>query len=261
MVDEKKAPAPVEEKAPLGLDEVVKMMLAARDAGAVQRYEKHGQFQFRPAISGEVIVTEIDGEVETKQVAKDGQFVITGPAGETDAIDGTKFGARYQVVSSGLCQPAPGVGEVEAFEYGGDSFTFVAPRGEPMVVNSGDMVATTGTDDDVYRIKRSVFDATYRLKPMLTMFKTPDGKPWGLWAKGHLPVYDFTNAVFRQAEHCDWAAYLTKEDYPHEFVQAYIRPIKSVALTPAVDGGTVCCVWGWGGEAAPDAMPVTAVRW
>jgi hypothetical protein len=134
----------------------------------VQHYEKYGEYRFRPAVAGEIVVTEIDGEEETRQVAKDGQFVITGPAGEEYAIDGIKFGSRYQVTGDGVAVPTPGQSDCYAFEHVGQGFTFIAPWGEPMIVREGDMIATTGDDRDVYRIKRTVFDATYRLAETVT---------------------------------------------------------------------------------------------
>jgi hypothetical protein len=57
----------------------------------------------------------------------------------------------------------PANGSCHAFEYEGQAFAFEAPWGERMIVNPGDYIATpTIGSDDIYRIERNAFLATYR---------------------------------------------------------------------------------------------------
>jgi peroxiredoxin len=54
-------------------------------------------------------------------------------------------------------------GVVEGFEYEGEPFTFTASWVEAMLCEKGDMIVhpIEGTPDDIYRIARKEFDATY----------------------------------------------------------------------------------------------------
>lgn len=241
----------------LTLEDVGTKMLEARDTNKVMRYEKFGVFAFRAAEPEEIITTEAGGAVETKNVAKSGDFVITGPAGEQYIIGNAKFGERYQVVSldgsgGGMATPKPGSAEVDAFFYKGESFTFIAPWGEDMYVADGDIIATPG-EKDFYRIDPKVFADTYRMKPTFQFAWAVDSKPWAVWTEGHFDLKGFAAAAERHREGIPWDAALAHAE--HGYICAERSDMFGVG-TP-----TPVTLWRWCEKEDHGAKPVTAIRW
>lgn len=134
-------------------------------AGSVKKYSKYGTFDVTFSPVEQEVVTSINGEVETKNTAKVGDAIVTGPQGEKYVLSVDKLKSRYTFVSrskngvekwkaNGTCYATP---------YHGKTFTFKAPWGEDMLCKSGDFICSTSTDgSDVYRIEKTVFLSTYR---------------------------------------------------------------------------------------------------
>lgn len=60
-------------------------------------YRKQGEVRAEIAKGGEEVVTVLaDGSTETRNIAKEGDAIITNPGGERYIIDGVKFGKRYE---------------------------------------------------------------------------------------------------------------------------------------------------------------------
>ncbi|QDJ96388.1 hypothetical protein Xoosp13_202 [Xanthomonas phage Xoo-sp13] len=133
-------------------------------------FKKTGTFDARKGKAGELIVTTIDGEDETKKTVKDGEIVVKGPKGEMYVISETKFRERYEVDEdpTDSYKKYKTKGLIRAYEYKGNTIKFMASWDEEMLCKSGDYLATpiSSKDDDsvpeVYRIERSVFDETYK---------------------------------------------------------------------------------------------------
>ena len=140
----------------------------ANENNKVNLYKKCRRVSARSAVEGEVIVTIIDGEQETTNTAKKGDMVVrTKKSGAEYIIGGDKFRERYTICDedeNGYSDYDP-IGETYAFKYEGESFTFVAPWGEDMIVNDGDYICAIDPDDleDIYRIEKGEFEDTYRV--------------------------------------------------------------------------------------------------
>lgn len=129
------------------------------------KYKKVGLVSVRKAVDGEIVVTIIDNVVETENKAGSNHVVVRGPKGELYTMSMDKFKARYVVdkpVTNDFQDYTPS-GTCIAFKYLGDSFKFIAPWSEEMLVCSGDYLATTEPSiPEVYRIEKSAFEKTYR---------------------------------------------------------------------------------------------------
>lgn len=64
-------------------------------------FRKSGVVFARPASLGEVVVTSIGGEVETRNFAKDGDWVVTNQTGESYIISSDKLQSRYEKIGDG----------------------------------------------------------------------------------------------------------------------------------------------------------------
>lgn len=137
-------------------------------AGAV--YEKSAAVEARPAVPGEVVITETRDGVETRNTAKAGDYVLRNGtvAAEQYILSGKKLATRYL-----LLEPAAGggwakykaTGECSAVRYDGQDASFVAAWGEEMVLKHGDFLCIPlPAADEVYRIAAAEFGETYRLK-------------------------------------------------------------------------------------------------
>lgn len=131
-----------------------------------QLYKKFGAVACRLAIVGESIITNIAGEQETQNTAKEADVVVRGALGEEYILSLEKFSSRYNIdkpVHSHyqLYEPC---GTCLAFEYRGEPLQFMAAWGEAMIVQPNDFLATTSEDvPEVYRIERNAFFSTYKL--------------------------------------------------------------------------------------------------
>ncbi len=139
---------------------------AALKSNKVRLYRKKANVVIRPAVAGEVIETRIDGERETVNTAKAGDYVVRGVKGEQYLITPETLANRYGPPASepdaqGFRQYGA-QGLVHACRYEGPRATFVPPWGEEMVVNPGDYIGTTALGSDhFYRIEQDAFGTTY----------------------------------------------------------------------------------------------------
>jgi hypothetical protein len=132
----------------------------------VRRYRKAANVAIRPAVPGEVVETWIDGQRETVNTAKAGDYVVRGVKGEQYVITASVLESRYgpaqtEATAEGYRQYAA-TGTCYAFRHDGEPFRFVASWGEEMIVNPGDYIGTTDLGSDhFYRIEQDTFAATY----------------------------------------------------------------------------------------------------
>lgn len=130
----------------------------------------------RPAVEGELIVTQTADGIETKNVAKDGDIVLknaTG-AGEEYVVSGAKFQKRYvkimpefvlEIDNNPTWTAYLPVGQVNALEVteNNNPNDFIASWGEKMTCKVGDMLAMpVGSAPEIYRIARDEFFQTYK---------------------------------------------------------------------------------------------------
>ncbi len=148
--------------------DVGKKFEEALRADKVSVYRKCGEHDIRLAVPGEVVDTVIDGELETTNTARQGDFVVRGRKGERYIITAETLRARY---GEPISPPDPegyrrypGTGLLYAFRYEGAPFRFMAPWGEEMIANPGDYIGTHAIGSNKFwRVEKSVFAATYIL--------------------------------------------------------------------------------------------------
>jgi hypothetical protein len=131
----------------------------------------------RPAQSGEVVVTLIEGEGEETRSppAKPGDMVVRNrcPAtgNEEILVAAATFAERYEgptgpVDASGWRPYRPRGAPMRYLivDEADGAFTFTAPWGEPMVARPGDAIVRTPQDPaDTYRIAAAAFACTYEI--------------------------------------------------------------------------------------------------
>lgn len=145
--------------------EVVDLFKARMQQRMVKKYNKFGTVEARLAKMGEKIDTIVNGKKETTNTAKNGDYVVKNPSGEQYIISGDKFNSRYQLQNRSIGWSLyNATGSCWAFKYEGPKFTFEAPWGEDMLVETGDYIAVAGIDnlDDIYRIEKNSFKQTYK---------------------------------------------------------------------------------------------------
>ena len=131
-------------------------------------YEKFGEVAFAISTHDQEVVTEINGEIETKNIAKTGDFVIEGISKEIYVLTPDKFYKNYEVVYTET-PLTPGVAKVKpqprfAAQWNlEDQLVFTAAWGEKMICNEGDYLVAPQDFSEVYRIEKSVFEKTYRI--------------------------------------------------------------------------------------------------
>lgn len=134
--------------------------LKALDAEKVIFYNKVGDVQAAKALVETRVVTIIDGEQETVNTAKPGDYIVTGARGEKYVLAPEKFENRYKHKGGNVWSATGGC---YAVQYEGPTIAFKAPWGEDMICNDQDYICSTVlTGDDVYRIERLAFLETYR---------------------------------------------------------------------------------------------------
>lgn len=132
-------------------------------------YEKFGKFNFEVSQNIQEVVTLIDGEVETTNIARIGDYIITGVSGEKYVLTLEKFVKNYEVEEfyhpelKGIAKvkPQPRFAAQWHIE---EQLVFTAPWGEEMICNQGDYLVAAQDFSEVYRIEKSVFEQTYKLK-------------------------------------------------------------------------------------------------
>jgi hypothetical protein len=139
---------------------------------ALLKYKKSGVIQVKEVTPGTEIQTIINGQLETKNIAQEGDFLVTNSTGEVYLLSTSKLNDRYTFL--GKSEYGPDVelwtarGIAWAIQYTGDeSFTFKAPWNEDMLCNPGDFIVSPvrGQYTDVYRIEQSIMDVTYKQIP------------------------------------------------------------------------------------------------
>lgn len=130
------------------------------------------QFYLGP---GEVqVVTEIEGDKETVNVARHGDVIVCGVKGEMYVVSGKKFGELYDVTEEdgsgdvvAVARPQPRcvarVTEEAMRAVGTETLVFTAPWGEDMVLRAGDVLVREGEGSacGYYRVESGAFDETY----------------------------------------------------------------------------------------------------
>lgn len=141
------------------------MFAFVQTLGTPKLYKKFAIVEARKATIGEHIVTEINGVVETTNTVKEPSVVVKGMIGEEYIININKFNKLYETSEKELTesyQPFQAKGEIYAVSYVGEDMEFIAPWGEKMLVCEGDMLNTK--EGDIYRIEKTAFAKTYKLK-------------------------------------------------------------------------------------------------
>jgi hypothetical protein len=135
-------------------------------------YEKTAVVSIREVQPGEALETVLaDGRVETKNVAKEGDHVVTNPDGEQYFISAQEVADRYTDLGDGRYQAK---GACRAFPNPtGDEITIIAPWGEEQHGGADAMVAVLYDPaqpdvigSDRYIIGGKEFKNTYALKPV-----------------------------------------------------------------------------------------------
>ncbi len=141
-------------------------------------YEKYKIIYARKAIAGEEIKTYTSDGLETKNVAKEGDFVVknTTDAQEMYILTKEKFEKRYTFSKKlddiwNIYQP---IGKIKAvlvnsallksLKITGSEFYIITSWGEEMIVKKGDYLVSPMEYNEVYRIASKEFFETYKLK-------------------------------------------------------------------------------------------------
>ena len=121
--------------------------------------QKTATISARPATAGEEISTIMkDGHVETKNIAKAGDFVVTNPDGERYIVAGDKFLKKYLPTDNPTIYK-PNAGPVQAMPLTED-VKFKAPWGEEIAIKKGGVLVKYGPGD-IAGIQPEEFRGTY----------------------------------------------------------------------------------------------------
>ena len=114
----------------------------------------------RVATKEEIVETVLDGVVETTNVANEGDYIISGLAGERYIVRAEKFNKLYESTDSkgGYKTKPDSIKAVEVKE----EISFIAPWGSEMIALPGDFIAFR-SNSDAYRIEKDEFEKTYEL--------------------------------------------------------------------------------------------------
>lgn len=129
-------------------------------------YCKFGTIQFAIATHDQPVDTIINGQLETTNTAKQGDYVVVGASGECYVLTPDNFKNKYKI--SDLQEDQTGTAEVKgepryAVQWSGDTFSFVASWGQSMICNHGDYLVSDTSFSEVYRIEQDVFLKTYKI--------------------------------------------------------------------------------------------------
>ena len=142
-------------------------MVELLKGSTLKNYKKSGKFTFEIATETKEVVTEINGEVETKNIANSGDYILTGVAGEKYVLKPETFAKRYAAVltttKDGIVSGnAVAVGQCWGLEFIGESIEFESPWGDTMIIHEGDMLVSPDEEiSQAYRIEKEAFKATY----------------------------------------------------------------------------------------------------
>lgn len=114
-------------------------------------------FDFEVATEPKEIITLIDGKQETKNMAKPGDYIITGTKGERYIISADKFNGRYDIVDNkAKTKPV----KILAKMWNTNNVQFMASWGEKMIIENGDFLVNN--NNEFYRIEKEAFFNTYQ---------------------------------------------------------------------------------------------------
>jgi hypothetical protein len=115
------------------------------------------KLKYRIAKKGEKVDTIINGEKETQNVTKDGDYVIIGVKGENYILSPDKVKEKYTIVDDETIATKPV--KIKAKLYTGKDIQFKASWGENMILKSGDYLVKN--NDEYYRIEKDAFVELY----------------------------------------------------------------------------------------------------
>jgi len=131
-------------------------------------FEKTVVVEAREVFIEEEVKTIVgDGFLETTNIAKPGDFIVTNPTGEQYILGAKKFASRYEKTSVAGFYKARGRIRAVLNPYGTD-IEILAPWGEPQFGDAQCLLATSVDDLDTpigtdrYIIEAAAFVATYR---------------------------------------------------------------------------------------------------
>lgn len=128
-------------------------------------YCKFGTVQFAIATHDQPVDTIINGQLETTNTAKQGDYVVVGANGKCYVLTPDNFKNKYEVID--LQEDQTGTAEAKgkpryAVQWMGDDFSFIASWGQPMICNQGDYLVSDINFSKVHRVEQSVFLKTYK---------------------------------------------------------------------------------------------------
>ena len=153
-------------------------------AQADNLYRKLTEVAAREAIPGEMIITVVNGTIETvNTVPDDGQAYIVvrniavGTSNESYFMNANKFAERYNpsgkkvsidAVAWFIAAPK---GKVLAVQYSGPGFEYPRHTGALMRIADGDFLCVAESDplDKIFTIDQAVFAKTYALDSLFTL--------------------------------------------------------------------------------------------
>jgi hypothetical protein len=112
---------------------------------------------YRIATKIEKVETTIDGKKETENIAKVGDWILTGVKGEHYVLSEKKVMDKYIIVDANTIRAKPS--KIKAKEYQGKKIEFFASWGEKMILDFGDFLVNSG--DEFYRIEKDAFKDLY----------------------------------------------------------------------------------------------------
>lgn len=120
--------------------------------------KKTFKVNYKIADKEENISTELDGQKETSNTAKQGDYIVTGIKGEKYILKPDNFKKKYNIINDNIAETKPV--KIKAKKYTGDSFEFIAPWGETMIINNNDYLVNN--NNEIYRIEKEAFHKTYK---------------------------------------------------------------------------------------------------
>jgi hypothetical protein len=126
-------------------------------AASYRKTARLSQDKIEIAKAEQEVITVIAGKPETRNVAKPGDYIVTGVAGERYVIAGNRFDRLYEPdpTRPGEFRSKGTVLAVLLTE----PVTFKAPWGEQQRIDAGGVLVKNG--DDIYGIAENVFAETY----------------------------------------------------------------------------------------------------
>lgn len=106
------------------------------------------------------VVTYTSDGKETENVAKIGDYIMSGPSRENYVISATKFDKLYQSVGADTVVPEQNPRQVAHYQ-GPNTVKFKASWGEDMILKPGDYLVKEPDGKGYYRIAAAEYEQTY----------------------------------------------------------------------------------------------------